>query len=123
MFFFDTCKDNNAVANAMKLASNAEPQLTLCKGKKSLERIAIPLDEKKNVHLKENSTAFRGRIFLINKKCDLAGIQTLDLQNRNLTLYSAKLRGRRNSRTQPIRLSRTAIARAKIAIFFNLLSY
>ena len=84
MFFFDTCKDNNAVANAMKLASNAEPQLTLCKGKKSLERIAIPLDEKKNVHLKENPTAFRGRIFLINKKCDLAGIQTLDLQNRNL---------------------------------------
>lgn len=46
MFFFDTCKDNNAVANAMKLASNAKPQLTLCKGKKSLERIAIPLDEK-----------------------------------------------------------------------------
>lgn len=73
MFFFDTCKDNNAVANAMKLASNAEPQLTLCKGKKSLERIAIPLDEKKNVHLKENPTAFRGRIFLINKKCDLVG--------------------------------------------------
>lgn len=47
MFFFDTCKDNNAVANAMKLASNVEPQLTLCKGKKSLERIAIPLDEKR----------------------------------------------------------------------------
>lgn len=55
MFFFDTCKDNNAVANAMKLASNAEPQLTLCKGKKSLERIAIPLDEKKECTSKRKS--------------------------------------------------------------------
>ncbi len=27
-------------------------------------------------------------------RCDSAGIQTLDLQNRNLTLYSAKLRNR-----------------------------
>lgn len=55
MFFFDTCKDNNAVANAMKLASNVEPQLTLCKGKKSLERIAIPLDEKKECTSKRKS--------------------------------------------------------------------
>ena len=30
--------------------------------------------------------------------CDLAGIQTLDLQNRNLTLYSAKLRGHSNGK-------------------------
>ena len=29
----------------------------------------------------------------VNQTSDLAGIQTLDLQNRNLTLYSAKLRG------------------------------
>ena len=29
----------------------------------------------------------------VNPTSDLAGIQTLDLQNRNLTLYSAKLRG------------------------------
>ena len=75
MFFFDTCKDNNAVANAMKLASNAEPQLTLCKGKKSLERIAIPLDEKKNVHLKENPTTKCGRIFLINKNVTSQGFK------------------------------------------------
>ena len=30
--------------------------------------------------------------FIIKSFCDLGGIQTLDLQNRNLTLYSAKLR-------------------------------
>ncbi len=29
---------------------------------------------------------------------DLAGIQTLDLQNRNLMLYSAKLRGHCNGK-------------------------
>ena len=34
-------------------------------------------------------------LFLINSEqvCDPAGIQTQDLQNRNLTLYSAKLQG------------------------------
>ena len=39
-------------------------------------------------------------LFLINSEqvCDPAGIQTQDLQNRNLTLYSAKLQGlRRNA--------------------------
>ena len=29
----------------------------------------------------------------VDETCDLGGIQTRDLQNRNLTLYSAKLRG------------------------------
>ena len=34
-------------------------------------------------------------LFLLtrNRSCDPAGIQTQDLQNRNLTLYSAKLQG------------------------------
>ena len=34
-------------------------------------------------------------LFLLNSEqvCDPAGIQTQDLQNRNLTLYSAKLQG------------------------------
>ena len=39
-------------------------------------------------------------LFLLNSEqvCDPAGIQTQDLQNRNLTLYSAKLQGlRRNT--------------------------
>ena len=32
-------------------------------------------------------------LFYCENKCDPVGIQTQDLQNRNLTLYSAKLRG------------------------------
>ena len=36
-------------------------------------------------------------IFAILLLCDPDGIQTHDLQNRNLTLYSAKLQGQRNS--------------------------
>ena len=31
-------------------------------------------------------------LFYCENKCDPVGIQTQDLQNRNLTLYSAKLR-------------------------------
>lgn len=34
------------------------------------------------------------KLQFFNKISDSAGIQTQDLQNRNLTLYSAKLRGR-----------------------------
>ena len=35
-------------------------------------------------------------LFLSTQHCDPGGIQTHDLQNRNLMLYSAKLQGRHN---------------------------
>ena len=42
--------------------------------------------EKKDIHGQPISP-------FVDETCDLGGIQTRDLQNRNLTLYSAKLRG------------------------------
>ena len=35
-------------------------------------------------------------LFIMDSNCDPGGIQTHDLQNRNLMLYSAKLQGRLN---------------------------
>ena len=43
-----------------------------------------------NLHVRANKFALPCRFNV----CDPVGIQTQDLQNRNLTLYSAKLRGR-----------------------------
>ena len=42
-------------------------------------------------------------LFYCENKCDPVGIQTQDLQNRNLTLYSAKLRDPQNQRMQNYR--------------------
>ena len=39
-------------------------------------------------------------LFCVNHVCDPAGIQTQDLQNRNLTLYSAKLRDQKIMHTR-----------------------
>ena len=45
--------------------------------------------------------------------CDSAGIQTLDLQNRNLTLYSAKLRSL-------VKTNCSKMNNAKVRIFFRM---
>ena len=44
------------------------------------------------LNIKKSQISVTG-IFAILLLCDPDGIQTHDLQNRNLTLYSAKLRG------------------------------
>ena len=49
----------------------------------------------------------------LQRFCDSAGIQTQDLQNRNLTLYSAKLRS----------LVAFLLAGAKVRIFFELAKF
>ena len=46
-------------------------------------------------------------LFIMDSNCDPGGIQTHDLQNRNLMLYSAKLQGQ------------NSIASAKIAIIYK----
>ena len=55
--------------------------------------------------------------------CDSAGIQTQDLQNRNLTLYSAKLRSLvgnlRRAKGGWLRRGPIILAGAKVSIFFE----
>ncbi len=48
----------------------------------------IPKKQKRMTFLSHSLPIFR----IITKVCDSAGTQTQDLQNRNLTLYSTKLR-------------------------------
>ena len=49
------------------------------------------------LNIKKSQISVTG-IFAILLLCDPDGIQTHDLQNRNLTLYSAKLQGQRKFR-------------------------
>ena len=70
----------------------------------------IPHTSVATIPVANASAAFTSIFCFKNKKgvawkcytflCDPVGIQTQDLQNRNLTLYSAKLRDLQNQRMQ-----------------------